>query len=201
MPRTREDTYIDALLRARGDLCRLDPFRAAYLAGCSYTDQPQGHFGLTFFGTDYTITFPDGKTRADTGTEPDYLIHADGTPPADHWISFRELPDGRVYDAAFQGRSPVRLAQVFGNDLSGFVSACRSLRGEAIHFGDAAYRFQLLPRVAMAVILHLGDDEFPPAGNVVFDGACGHYLPTEDYAVLGGMLASWIIKARTARPH
>jgi len=210
MPRTREDTYIDALQRARGELRRLDPFRAAYLAGCSYMDLPHGHFALTFLGNDYTITFPDGKTCTDTGAEPDvstqilllhYLIHADGTPPADHWISFRELPDGRIYDAAFQGRSPVRVAQVFGHDLAGFVSACRALNGEAIHFGDAAYRFQILPRVAMAVILHLGDDEFPPAGNVVFDGAAGHYLPTEDYAVIGGMLASQIIRARTAPPR
>ena len=210
MPRTREDTYIDALQRARGEMRRLDPFRAAYLAACSYTDAPPGHLTLTFFGNEYTITFPELKVTNETGAEPDvstqilllhYLIHADGTPPADHWISFRELPDGRVYDAAFQGRSPVRLAQVFGHDLAGFVAACRSLRGEAIQFGDAAYRFQILPRVAMAVILHLGDDEFPAAGNVVFDGACGHYLPTEDYAVVGGMLAGQIIKARTVPPR
>ena len=204
MPRTREDTYQDALLQARADLRRLDPFRAAYLAGCLYAAQPRGQFALDFFGSEHTVAFPDGKVHSDAGVEPDastqilllhYLIHADGTPPADHWISFRELPDGRIYDAAFQGRSPVRIAHAFGHDLNAFASACRALQGEAIHFGDAAYRFQLLPRVALAVILHLGDDEFPPAGNVVFDGAAGHYLPTEDYAVLGGMLASRIVHA------
>ncbi|OQB28128.1 MAG: hypothetical protein BWY10_00798 [Chloroflexi bacterium ADurb.Bin180] len=208
MPRTREDTYQDALQRARGDLRRLDPFRAAYLAGCSYTAQPQGRFDLTFFGSEYAIAFPDAQVRTASASEPDvstqilllhYLIHADGTPPADHWISFRELPDGRIYDAAFQGRSPVRVARVLGHDLDGFVSACRALKGEAIRFGDAAYRFQILPRVAMAVILHLGDDEFPATGNVVFDGAAGHYLPTEDYAVLGGMLASKIVSVATQR--
>ena len=124
-----------------------------------------------------------------------YLIHADGVPPADHWIAFRELPDGRIYDAAFQKRSPARIAQVYGADAKGFAAAAQALGGERIQFGDAAYRFRLLPRLAMAVILHLGDDEFAPRVNVVFDAAAGHYLPTEDLAVLGGMLAGRLIKA------
>jgi hypothetical protein len=207
MPRSREDTYLVALQKARTDLQKLDPYRVAFLAGCTFTDRPQAKLILPFFGADYVVSFPDLGITAEGGLEPDipsrlvmlhYLIHADGVPPADQWVSFRELPDGRVYDAAFQGRSPLRIAHEFGGDAAGFAAACRKLGGVAIQFGDAAYRFQLLPRVDMGVILHLGDDEFPPAVNVVFDGAAGHYLPTEDLAVLGGMLAGKLIKAGNA---
>jgi hypothetical protein len=205
MTRPREEGYLSALRNAIGQLKALDPYQAAYMAGCNYhLDEAGGHFVVPFFGQQYTVTFPKIAVLGSGGAEADittrllilhYLIHADGVPPADHWIAFRELPDGRIYDAAFQKRSPARLAQTYGTDARGFDAAAQALGGERIQFGDIAYRFRLLPRLAMAVILHLGDDEFAPRVNVLFDAAAGHYLPTEDLAVLGGMLAGRLIKA------
>jgi hypothetical protein len=205
MTRPREEGYLAALKQAVQNLQKLDPYQSAYMAGCDYhLDEAGGHFVVPFFGHEYAVTFPKSAVLSTGGAEADittrllilhYLIHADGVPPADHWIAFRELPDGRIYDAAFQKRSPVRIAQAYGTDAKGFAAAAEALRGEHIQFGDAAYRFRLLPRLIMAVILHLGDDEFAPRVNVVFDAAAGHYLPTEDLAVLGGMLAGRLIKA------
>jgi len=63
-----------------------------------------------------------------------------------------------------------------------------------LSFGDASFMFALLPRVRMAIVLHLGDDEFPPAVTVLFDAATGHYLPTEDLAVLGGIVCGALRK-------
>ena len=205
MTRPQQEGYLAALKQAVQDLQKLDPYQSAYMAGCDYhADEAGGHFLVPFFGQQYTVTFPKIAVLSTGGVEADittrllilhYLIHADGVAPADHWIAFRELPDGRIYDAAFQKRSPVRLAQTYGTDVKGFAAAAQALGGERIQFGDAAYRFRLLPRLAMAVILYLGDDEFGPRVNVVFDAAAGHYLPTEDLAVLGGMLAGRLIKA------
>ncbi len=205
MTRPQQEGYLTALKQAIQRLQKLDPYQAAYMAGCDYRpDKEGGRFVVPFFGQPHEVTFPKIAVLNASGAEADittrllvlhYLIHADGVQPADAWISFRELPDGRVYDAAFQKRSPLRIAQTYGTDPRGFAAAAESLGGERIQFGDAAYRFRLLPRVAMAVILHLGDDEFAPAANVVFDAAAGHYLPTEDLAVLGGVLAGRLIKA------
>lgn len=205
MTRSQQEGYLAAQQQAVQRLQKLDPYQAAYMAGCDYhLEEAGGHFVVPFFGKEYRVTFPQIAVHSVGGPEPDitaqllilhYLIHADGVPPADHWIAFRELPDGRIYDAAFQKRSPVRIAQEYGMDAKGFAAAAQALGGERIQFGDTAYRFRLLPRLAMAVILHLGDEEFGPAVNVLFDAAAGHYLPTEDLAVLGGVLASRLIKA------
>jgi hypothetical protein len=48
--------------------------------------------------------------------------------------------------------------------------------------------FQVLPRIEVQLVLWQGDDEFPPEGSVLFDASIQHRLPTEDIAVLSGML-------------
>ena len=205
MPNARETGYQDALLKAHRDLKRLDPYIVSYKAACEFgADEEGGRFLIRFFGRDYVVRFPDVSVSTHDGQEPDtatrliilhYLIHADGAPPADLWIAFRELPDGRVYDVAFQGRTSARLVRAYGIDEKGFVAAAKALGGDPLTYGDASFLFRLLPRVSMAVILHLGDEEFGPNVTVLFDAAAGHYLPIEDLAVLGGMLTSRLIKA------
>jgi len=205
MARAIEKGYQSALKQARRALQKLEPYKTAYKAGCDFhAADAGGHFAVPFFGEDHIITFPDLLSRTATGQEPDtatnlillhYLLHADGSPPADHWIAFRELPDGMVYDPAFQKRSSLRLAQEYGQDARAFALAAQSLGGEQLSFGDASYMFRVLPRVRMAVILYQGDDEFGPRVNTLFDAAASHYLPIEDLAVLGGMLASKLIRA------
>ena len=127
-----------------------------------------------------------------------YLTTADGTPMASRWITFRQVPGGLGYWSAFQGRSSKRLAQRFGSDLESFVCVAEALGGERLTFGDASFMFRVLPRLWMAVVLHVADEEFGPEVNLLFDGSADHYLPTEDLAVLGGMMASHLIHADCA---
>jgi hypothetical protein len=201
-PRTPEETYGPALEKAQQKFPDLKPLETAARAGVSYQE---GAFQVPFFGTEYLVSWPGSAAqRAADQAEADiatrilvlhYLLNADGAPLEDKWIAFRNLPGGLGYDAAFQGRANVRLAHAFGSNLAAFESAARSLGGERLDFGDAAFSFRLLPRVWLAVVLYLADDEFPASANVLFDGAASHYLPTEDLAVLGGMLAGRLIKA------
>jgi hypothetical protein len=65
-----------------------------------------------------------------------------------------------------------------------------------LRFGDASFSFRPLPRLALACVLWLGDDEVPGSAKVLFDAAAGHYLPTEDLAGDGGMLAGRLLKAK-----
>ncbi len=201
-PRTPEETYGPALRRARRAFLNLDPDQAAVRAAVSYSDSI---FRVSFFEAVYHVGWPQGTVqRAASEQEPDittcilllhYLLTADGTPLAAKWVAFRNLPGGLGYDAAFQGRASLRLARAFGSNPRAFQAAARALGGEALSFGDASFSFRLFPRVWLAVVLHLADDEFPANANVLFDAAASHYLPTEDLAVLGGILAGRLIRA------
>lgn len=205
-PRTPEETYQPALEKAVRDLQSLDPWLVALRSDTKYTrlTETSGQIEVRFWGKDYIVRYPEiSVEEAATGQEPPiaikililhYLINADGTRLADAWVSFRELPDGHVYDAAFRKRANLRLAQAFGNDLDSFVAAAKALGGERLTYGDASFMFVMFPRIRLAVVLYLADEEFPASANVLFDAVAGHYLPTEDLAVLGGMLAGWLIK-------
>jgi hypothetical protein len=210
-PRTPEETYGPALDKAVGELQSLDPWLVALRSDTKYTGltEASGQIEVKFRRKHYVIFYPEiSVEEVETGQEPPiairililhYLINADGTPLADSWVAFRELPDGRVYDAAFRRRANLRLAQAFGNDLDGFVAAAEVLGGERLTYGDAAFLFPIFPRLRLAAVLYLADEEFPASANVLFDAAADHYLPTEDLAVLGGMLAGRLIKAGGGR--
>jgi len=209
--RTPEETYGPALEKAIRDLRAFDPWLVALRSYTKYTQltDTSGQIEVRFWGKDYLVRHPEiSVEEIETGQEPPiavkililhYLINADGTPLADAWISFRELPDGHVYDAAFRRRANFRLAQAFGANLEGFVAAAKALGGERLTFGDASFLFPMFPRLRLAVVLYLADEEFPASASVLFDAAAGHYLPTEDLAVLGGMLARRLIKAGRER--
>lgn len=205
-PRKPGERYEPALIKAREELKAADPFLTASLSGVGYqqTTADAGQFEVSFWGQTYLVEFPEGSVReADSSQEPSiptqilllhYLDSADGTRPADKWISFRELPGGLGYNEAFEGRANQRIARAFGRDVAGFVRAAEALGGERLTFGDASFLFRVWPRQWMAVVLYAADEEFSASANVMFDGAASHYLPTEDWAVLAGMLASRLIK-------
>ncbi len=205
-PQRREprEVYGPALEKARHTLGTLDPREVAWRSGTTYHDSSR-QFEVQFWGKNYLIHYPEGRVEVEkeAGREPSiavqiivlhYLIQADGTRLADGWISFRQLPGGRGYDPAFQRRTSQRLAQAFQDFPQKLITAAHALNGERLTFGDASFMFHVLPRLRMAVVFYHGDEEFPASANVLFDGAASHYLPTEDLAVLGGLLTAQLLK-------
>ena len=206
-PRTPDETYAPAIALAKQQFAHSDPVRIAALAGV-HLFRPKatsGLFSIPFLGTEYGVLWPEGDAHQSAGQVAaditthilllHYLLTADGTLMTNQWIAFRTLPGGLGYDAAFQGRANLRLAQRFGSDGAAFEAAAMALAGERLAFGDLSFCFRVLPSLWLAAVLHLADDEFPAEASVLFDGAASHYLPTEDLAVLGGLLSSRLIKA------
>ena len=124
-----------------------------------------------------------------------YLQTADGAPSAASWISFRELPNGGFYHRAFQGYAPDRLTKHWGLDLEGFVAACQALGGTRLDFGDASFVFRVLPRIDMATVYWLGDEDFPSRASVLFDAHAHRYMVTDGLAILGSQLVGRILAA------
>jgi Domain of unknown function (DUF3786) len=123
-----------------------------------------------------------------------YLTTADGAPQSDKWVSFADLPGGRMYNQAFQGYSGDELSKVFGLDLDDFSNACRSAGGKFVNVGSASCTFQALPRVLLMVTYWLGDEDFPSSCKILFDSSVTHYLPIDVCAILGSNLTQRIVK-------
>ena len=192
-----------ALDRARDDWAAADPARCAALAECSFT--PEG-IVVPYFGRPHLVTHPAGEVTILAAAKPahasivivllHHLLTADGAAPADRWLAFRELPDGLFYAQAFAGHAEGEIAQKFSNDVAAFRQVATALGGAALDLADASFRFQALPRLAVAVLLWAGDDEFPGQARILFDAAAGHYLPTEDLAGIGDWMAHKLISAK-----
>lgn len=185
----------------QADLTRRELPELAHACGAALVD---GRLQMKVWGTAVTISAPDFVARdAATGEALDpltqalvayYLHTADGMLPADHWIAFTELPDGRFYTQAFQGYTGRELAQTFGNDVAHFGETAVALAGTAVPFADAAFRFQALPRVPVLAVCWQGDEDFPPSYKILFDAHTPHYLPTDACAILGSMLTRHLLK-------
>ncbi len=177
-----------------------DPAQLADRSAVEYlpldADRSRGEFRLEMWGRPTRVSYPEMVAWDALNDQelPTYLqamllyyfATCDGTPAAGQWIAFSELPDGRFYTQAFQGYTGVPLAQAFGEDLSAFSQAAEACSGERRYsFGDMAYAFQALPRVAVMVVLWQGDEDFSSTCQVLFDASISHCLPTDACAILG----------------
>ena len=189
---------------SRDRLRELKVSKLVLRSGCS--QEPDGTLRLTFFWRDYRIHRPDFVvTRADTGDEPSsfiqaliltYLITADGTTPSGRWVAFRSLPDGMFYAQAFRGYAEDRLVRELGEEgIEAFRRGVEQLGGEPLEIGDAGQAFRVLPRVQLAAVYWLGDEDFASRASVLFEETAPHYMSTDGLAILGSHLASAIVKA------
>jgi hypothetical protein len=207
--------------KARADWSQADLRRAVALSGSDLSADGDSLAAIvSYFGKAHRVPHPAGDVlNLATGKVAHasiaivlwhYLLTADGTAPADRWLTFRELPSGLFYAQAFAVHAEQLLADTFGSDAAGFRKAAEALGGRSLASApgaglaqgaslappDAAYRFQAFPRLAMAVQLWEGDDESPGRAQVLFDAAAGNYLPTEDLSGVGDWLAHKLKFAR-----
>ena len=197
--------FRDALERARLVWSAVTPFERGLRAGCQVAEQG---ILVPFFGREHLVTHPEGEVTA-AGRPVSaavailllhYLGRADGTPEAGDWVTFRELPDGLFYATSFAARAEGPVAQAFGlasgpDALAPFRATALAASGEELQLADASFAFRALPRLRLAVLLWLGDEDLPPEARIVFDASAGHYLPAEDLAGLGEVLARRLLSA------
>jgi len=171
------------------------------------TIDPQGNLRVEFLGREYMIDQAEWTVQRSDGATPaaliqslllTYLYKADGTPPIDRWLGFRELPDGLFYASAFQGYTGAELVRNLNGDVAAFKQASEKLQGIVLAIGDAGYVFQLLPHLKLAVVMWTGDEEFPAQAQVLFQETAAHYLVTEGLAIVGSLLIGQIVKAARA---
>ena len=196
--------------KARHALRLSDPRAIAARADVLYreSDGKCGVFAIRYFDRRYEVAYPDGTVaEADSAKEASvftqilllhYLTTADGTPLRGEWVTFRQLPNGLMYERAFRARSLDPLAARFGSDADRFAAAAQRTGGEPARLGDRSFLFRALPRLPLLCVLWLGDEEMPAEANILFDASAGRYLPTEDLAAVGGALSGRLLRAAAA---
>ena len=117
-----------------------------------------------------------------------YLATAGGESLQNEWITFKELPGGAIYTGPYQNRTIKPLLKYFGEQPQQFQEIAVSLGGIGASFGDLCMILRPFPRVPIGFVLWEGDEEFPPSANILYDASAPGYLPTEDYALLPGLI-------------
>jgi hypothetical protein len=183
----------------------------AVLADRSGASFDAGALSLRYWGRLIRIEWPSlTAEEAETGKSAStfdlamllyYLNTADGTPLADRWVGYRDLPGAVFYHQAFQGYSGDRLARHFGGQPAMLSQAAPQVGGWRLpDLSPHAFAFAPLPRVRLAAVLWEGDDEIAARAAILFDAAAGHYMPTDGLALLGSGLAGRLIRAAPASP-
>ncbi len=198
-----QDSMLQRLDVLRNEILTTQPGRLAINCGGTLVDQ---QIQLTYWGQEVGVSWPELMVRKlsdgsecsvyDAGMLLYYLREADGTPIAERWIGYRELPGGSFYSQAFQGYSGDRLARAYGENPETYTKAAHILEGTALTgLPGLAFAFAPLPRIRLLAILYPGDEEFAARASVLFDAAASHYMTTDGLALLGAGLVGRLIQA------
>ena len=184
----------------RAELRDADCHQLAFVTDTTFKEKSagEGFFEFLFWGNPVVLPREDFIARDPESNKALPPIHqatilyyfysSKGSPPAGSWISFSELEDGQFYNKAFQGYTANKLLQHFSTNYQAFDDCCQALCAENTNFADGAFRFQILPRVAVLAVYWKGDDEFPPSYKILFEDTADYHLPTDVCAILASML-------------
>ena len=158
------------------------------------------------FGDRLTIGLPGGKMDVPARIDSlslrvlalRYIKLSCGEPESGDWIAYRDLPGGRFYAATLVPTVEQPLARQFGMSRGSLGEVSGELGGEAADYGDEAYIYRPFPRTPLLLVLHWGDEEFPPDSRILFDRCCSHYLNTDDLKILATQLAAYLLKGAGA---
>ena len=189
----------------------LEPAEVCARCGVTYD---AGAFQFNVLGTamravwpEYRLLFPQAapQTEEPARTRPAarllylrYLLEGKDLPGTGKFLTYRETPWGSVYDANFQGRCIKRLAYAFGPRPADFARAMERLGAEKIRMGECAYEVAFLGNHRLRIALWAGDEEFPPAAQILFSDDFTFAFSAEDLAVVGDVLID-TLKEESAR--
>ncbi|TET33656.1 MAG: DUF3786 domain-containing protein [Planctomycetota bacterium] len=166
------------------ELAGMDPDDVCKRAICTY-DSDAGEYHLCVLNEDYTLN-PKTRTMCRVSEplshhecEPGarllfvslyYLTHAKEVLISEEWTTGERLEAGAFFFRGPHALPTERVEEEWGTDLNKFCARANFLGGKKIKIAaDATYRFEMLPRIPVLLGLWVGDDEFPPRAQFLFD--------------------------------
>ena len=174
-----------------------DPRHVCMNSGVIY-NREQDSYILPYLNRRYLINHSSGEVKNMTDNSDiaphlqiiflHYLTRADGIALCNYWITFKELPGGEIYKEPFRKKAIAPLLRYFNSQPERFVEVGLTLSGQKSDYGDLSLLMHPFPRVPLVLVLWKGDDEFSASANILYDASAAHYLPTEDYSLLPGLI-------------
>ncbi len=103
-------------------------------------------------------------------------------------ITFRQFSGGQFYWQPFLSRTAVPLIKRIGNDLDLLKKNLGRFDWEEVNSGDLGAKIHTIGELYITLIYHRGDDEFPPAADILFDECIKDVFSTEDASVLASRI-------------
>ncbi len=171
------------------ELAGLSPREVCQRALCTY-DEAERFYGLSVWGTPYGIYPHLGKIECRGRKSPElhayfdlfmvhYLLGAKAVETAGQWISEKDIPGGTTF---FRGPHAIPthlISSLFNNNMQGFKNRCEQLKGYPLELADAAFGFEITPRIPVAVLYWAGDEEFPGEAKILYDKTIERHLASD----------------------
>ena len=181
----------------------LDPAETAERCGLPY-DGETGTFTMNLLGDRFPVTWPDFQISGPVElTNPErilllrYLVDGRRTDPTGSFLTYREFPWGEVYLRQFTGRCISRFAFSYGGKPDLLRRIMDSMGARPLPRSDVGYQLELMEGLSIQFLLWLGDDEFPPNGQILFSDNFRTAFTAEDMANIGDIVLNRM-KARAS---
>lgn len=110
--------------------------------------------------------------------------------PPHGFVSFADIPEGRSYLSAFDGRVCQRLSHTAGREAAAFEEAARRLGAEPIAGKTTRCIFRVFPLFELEVVRSEADEDFPASCNVLLPDNALALFSLEDGIVAAERLVS-----------
>ena len=184
---------------APDDVCRRTGAQYEPASGCYTLPLLDRHVQVN--PAERSVRWHDEHNQADRGSGYNvtllivvYLIEAKEMRPAGEWVTAESLPAGTFF---FRGPHAMPTAEVagrFGHDRDGFLRAGSKLGGKLVEWGDACVQIHVLPRIAVRLVLWLGDEEFPARATMLFDRLVDEHMPLDVLHIMAQHVTSALLR-------
>lgn len=103
-------------------------------------------------------------------------------------INFRDLSGGNFYWQPFLSRTINPLIKRIGNNIDLLKNNLNRFDWEKNDTGDFSAKIHIIGKVYIILVYYLGDEEFQPDANILFDEGIKNIFDTEDVAVLSSRI-------------
>jgi hypothetical protein len=190
-----DKAYREAFELARRQLIDRDLAAACENSGAVLLEQTaqEATVELQYLNAAVRLALPEGSFTRPGGGELHvwdkilllhYLLNAQPQPAVAREISFKDITSAALYYALFENRCLKPLVKAFGADPACLLECGSRLGGMMADAGDCSVKIQVLPHVAITLVVWRADDEFPASAHILFNGSIERYFSAEDVVVL-----------------